>query len=122
MSGDRETKCWGTVWHLFSNTQVAISHLEVTAGWRCSRHTHQQRDNLFCVVSGSIAVDVWGRGRSYTTTYLCAGDTYTVPAGTLHRFRVLVSGEVVEVYTPARPGCAVRLDDIQRIDEGGRDE
>lgn len=49
-----------------------------------------------------------------------AGDTHDVEAGVVHRFEVLVAGVVIEVYYPSRPTDRVGLDDIVRLDIGGR--
>ncbi len=117
-----ETKCWGKVAHLFHNENTAVSHLMVTAGWRCSQHWHKERDNLFAVLSGRVVIKEWRNGGTgvVVTTTLGPGGVLTVPSGTLHQFNVIESGQMIEVYTPARSGAKVRLDDIERLDEGGR--
>ena len=45
---------------------------------------------------------------------------HDVEAGVVHRFEVLESGVVVEVYFPQRPTDRVSHDDIVRFDLGGR--
>lgn len=115
-----ERKVWGEVAHVFASDQVAVSHLRVMRGYRCSRHFHRHRRNSFAVLSGSIAIDEWTRTGQFTETLLMPGRVHTVPAGVTHRFRVLSSGQLIEVYTPDCGG-SVRLDDIERLDEGGED-
>jgi mannose-6-phosphate isomerase-like protein (cupin superfamily) len=116
----RELKCWGDVAHIFVSDRAAVSHLRVDRGFRCSRHYHRERANQFAVISGRIIVEEW-EDNAIVETSLCAGQSYTVPSGRIHRFRVCESGELIEVYWPD-DGGTVRLDDIVRLDEGGRDD
>jgi len=112
-----EEKCWGEVWHLFHSEHAAVSYLKLNAGFRCSRHYHAERANQFVVISGRIMVE-WGTELECCTE-LGPDEAFTVPSKILHRFRVLESGVVIEVYWPDVPGGKVRQDDIVRFDEGG---
>jgi len=121
----KEQKIWGTVRHLFAASNAAVSYLEVKAGFRCSRHKHMHRANLFAVVDGEIMVEEWAADmldqpddEHLRRTRLCSGEVLVVPSGVLHRFRVVESGHVVEVYWP---DMGVDLDDIERLDVGGPD-
>jgi len=115
-----EPKCWGECAHLFADERVAVSLLRVRAGYRCSRHRHAQRANNFVVVSGRISIEEWdSQEASFArVSSLAAGQSHAVPSGMFHRFVVEQSGEVIEVYWPDKGGV-VRLDDIERLDEGG---
>lgn len=53
--------------------------------------------------------------------HLMPGDVFNVPNEIVHRFRVLKSGNVVEVYW-TDSDHEVALDDIVRFDEGGLDD
>lgn len=116
-----ETKCWGSVWHCFASEDVAVSHLRLTAGWRCSRHSHRHRTNHFYLLGGRVAVEEWRWGPDVDplVTKLGPGECLAVDVDVVHRFTVLESGEMVEVYRPAYNSVAVRMDDIDRLDEGG---
>ena len=122
-----EEKCWGEVLHCFHNPQASVSYLKVQAGYRCSRHYHWDRANDFIVISGQIMIETWGLGSlvgEHTTTspkteLLVPGDTHSIPSKLLHRFNVIESGEVIEVYW-ADHGGVVSIDDIVRIDVGGK--
>ena len=119
-----EDKCWGKVAHLFNADHCAVSYLEVNAYFRSSRHRHDWRANQFSVVTGRIAVEEFDEA-SLTlkkSTVVDPGQSYTVPSGVVHRFRVLKSGVVIEVYWPDVPGGAALLDDITRFDVGGNDD
>ena len=115
-----EEKVWGKVQHVFASEDAALSCLEVKKGFRCSKHHHEDRYNMFAVQSGCIVVEKWGvfEGNSYNTIILRPGDSCTVPPDVLHRFSVLTSGKLIELYWP-RPQAAVRRDDIVREDVGG---
>lgn len=114
-----EDKIWGRVRHIFSSKHSAVSHLQVKAGFRCSRHYHHERENLFAVLSGEIEVTEYHDDDVQIVTRLREGDIHEVEAGVLHQFRVVEDGEVIEVYSPAWPDAIVQINDIVRLDEGG---
>lgn len=118
-----EKKCWGEVLHVFSSPNAAVSCLNVNWGWRCSIHKHVERANSFAVIGGVLAVEDWPEGRDQPSRVRIVqpGETVTVPSGIWHRFRVIASGQVIEVYWPDTGGT-VRMDDIEREDVGGRDD
>ena len=121
-----EKKCWGKVLHVFKSSNAAVSHLKINRGFRCSKHKHKFRANLFAVVTGVVLIEEWvvddedWDGSEHRETSLQSGQVYVVPSGVWHRFRVIESGTMVEVYWPVRDGF-VSMDDIVRMDEGGPD-
>jgi len=115
-----EQKVWGEVLHCFHNPHTAVSFLRVKAGFQCSRHHHEERANVFTVISGVIKIEHWYPAMN--TRYeiiLGPGQSYTVPSKDVHRFSVLEDGEVIEVYYPDTGGN-VHPNDIVRLDTGGR--
>lgn len=129
-----ESKIWGEVTHCFFSPAVAVSVLWVNAGFRCSRHLHKRRRNFFYVVRGEIEVWEWAsegdvKQNPNMPVYIHRiGDevsgrkwnSVSVNSKRPHMFRVLESGIVVEIYTPAASGGAVDVDDIVRFDCGER--
>ena len=113
-----EEKCWGEVLHCFHNSQASVSYLKVREGYRCSRHFHEDRANDFIVISGQIMIEVWSKGKEPKTELLIPGDTFSVLSKIVHRFNVIESGDLIEVYWPDRGGV-VSIDDIIRLDVGG---
>jgi mannose-6-phosphate isomerase-like protein (cupin superfamily) len=80
------------------------------------------RVNQFTVISGIVQIQEWYQSGEFHVKTLLPGDTHCVGVGVLHRFRVLESGTMVEVYWPVDVDDAVvRQDDIVRFDEGGPD-
>ncbi|MBD3404676.1 MAG: hypothetical protein GF411_00905 [Candidatus Lokiarchaeota archaeon] len=117
-----EEKCWGRVQHIFYNSKAGVSHLEVERGFRCSIHKHKYRNNMFCVHSGLLVVQVWPGDLADDKSeliLLSPGEVLDVPAGYWHRFRVYRSGILTEIYTPNCGG--VDFKDIERFDQGGED-
>lgn len=121
-----EKKCWGRVWHCFHSERVAVSYLELEAGWRCSIHYHRSRANYFFLVSGMVLIELWRSavkplggqlGPPSRTIELKPGGNAQVSPLIPHRFRVREPGRMIEVYT----GDPVSLGDIVRFDEGGQD-
>jgi len=124
---DWETKCWGRVRHVFECERFSVSELEVRPGFRSSIHRHEDRANAFQVVDAEIVVETFVEdtaapySRRRLNAYLLGpGGTICVPSGRWHRFRTLRPGRVLELYYADRGGV-VRLDDIERWDEGGAD-
>ena len=120
----RENKVWGSVCHIFASPNAAVSCLAVEAGFRCSIHYHKTRANQFAMHDGRVVIEEWraGLGESPTLVLLGEGDVHHVPSGVWHRFRVLESGHMTEVYWPDPEGGECRADDIMRKDEGGPDD
>jgi len=115
-----EEKVWGSVTHLFQSNKAAISLLDVKAGFCCSRHYHKFRVNQFTSLSCVVAIQWWMDNMPPIETVIHPGETYVVLAGIVHRFRVLKDGELLEVYWPKDSESVISIDDIVRLDEGGK--
>ena len=119
----REKKCWGNVLHVFADDHAAVSCLEVVAGFCCSKHKHAERANLFALHSGCVVIETqlfghFEKSGRVTRNILRAGSTLYVCSRMWHRFLVMESGQMTEVYYPDRGG-KVDIHDIKRMDEGG---
>lgn len=115
-----EQKDWGEVLHLFLRDDAAVSMLHVEKDFRCSRHYHKDRANMFIVVSGKIDVLICDHKTSPgpRVAHLESGHAVVVESGCLHWFEVVEAGTVIEVYW-ADKGGKVSIDDIVRKDVGG---
>jgi mannose-6-phosphate isomerase-like protein (cupin superfamily) len=117
-----EEKAWGRVMHVFAKWHSAVSYLEVAEKTRSSWHRHHCRANHFVCLSGEIVVEIEEQ-ELVSRIVLVTGDSYTVPAMVWHRFRVLSSGSLIELYwCDGFQGGTVNESDIERRDEGGADD
>lgn len=132
-----QNKCWGQVWHRFYDHITNESLLEVRQGWQCSIHLHEHRYNAFISTTATIGIEVWDQKHNVELlllsknqvnlsliippdhiTYLRPGQFYVVAPNIFHRFYVIESGQLIEIYwTANQHKCS--LGDIIRIEEGG---
>lgn len=117
----KEEKVWGTVVHLHLGPTCMNSYLQVNPGYRCSRHYHVNRHNLFYVVSGRIVVELFAGDEVTVQAVVGPGEALKVPPKMVHRFRTLEGGVVVETYWTTN-GLLVDPNDIVRFDEGGKED
>lgn len=111
-----EQKSWGRVWHFYQTRMAWGSYLEMDAGTRCSRHHHVYKHNFFALIAGLVLIEAKER------TLMHPGQTLIVPAGVVHRFRVLQPSRMIELYSPISPFYSIKPEDIVREDEGGADD
>ncbi|MDO4174704.1 MAG: cupin domain-containing protein [Eubacteriales bacterium] len=73
-----------------------VTKMNYVVGNYAAEHTHPHEQSGY-VISGKYRLTMQSE-----TYELAAGDSYAIPGGTPHSFRVLEAGEVVDVFTPAR--------------------
>lgn len=115
---DDVEKPWGTVRHVTREQGFELHHASISAGGFSSRHRHVAKHNHFYVVSGHLIVELYAGPDVVELTAansMHEGEHCTVPAGYWHRFRAVTDVELIETYW-----CAVRPDDIDRADVGGK--
>jgi len=79
-------KPWGTLEILPSVTENGETHvLRIRAGEACSRHYHDDKRNLFHVISGRLIVVQW-LGKVQNRSVLDVGETVVVESGIDHQF------------------------------------
>lgn len=121
-AGQRELirKPWGWSWPRVRNELVEIVDIEVVDGGFCSVHLHERKENIFVVVSGTLAVDVWNDDGVFFSRHPLESrlGVLTVPPGRKHQFTAYGPVRAIEIY---RPVAGQRLDpnDIVRFSEGG---
>ena len=118
-----EEKCWGKVAHLFDE-EISVSLLQVNKGFCSSIHKHNHRWNSFQMMSGCMNVVVFrkemdGRPVRWYEHTLRAGEGCKIRPTVLHRFEVIETGKVVEIYW-VTDGTKIDINDIVRLDEGGK--
>lgn len=119
-----ETKCWGRVQHV-EHPYTIVSILEVEKGFRCSRHCHEHRFNSFRVVTGSLLIEIFNDdgtpSHQVRPILIRTGEEVTIEPTIYHRFEVREPGIIVETYWTV-DGTIPSIDDIVRLDEGGKVE
>lgn len=73
-----------------------VTKMNYVVGNYAAEHTHPQEQCGY-VISGKYRMTVADKA-----FLLEPGDSYAVPGGVPHSFRVLEAGEVVDVFTPHR--------------------
>lgn len=73
-----------------------VTKMNYVVGDYATEHTHPHEQCGY-VISGKYLMTV-----EDNEFILEAGDSYAVPGNTLHSFKVLEAGEVVDVFTPHR--------------------
>lgn len=116
MSESRE-KPWGRSTLHFSNDVTELLEIDVRPGGFCSRHYHQDRENLFWVFSGSLMV-ACGVGLETVVTLNPGTKPWVVATTVHHRFWSPGGCIAYELYR-VLPGMIHRTDDIVRLEDGG---
>lgn len=92
----RENKVWGERWLCRKDSTHSTALLHIKNGFRCSWHKHQQKFNLFVVISGLIEITTLELEGIKRTVQLTIGDTFTIPPNTFHEFRGVRDSIVLE--------------------------
>lgn len=73
-----------------------VTKMNYVKGNYASPHKHPHEQSGY-VISGRYELTV--NNEKYELT---EGDAYSIPGNTLHSFRVIEAGNVIDVFTPAR--------------------
>lgn len=110
------TKIWGTTTPLVLMPTFEMHRLDIKPRHACSQHVHGAKINTFHVLDGDLYIDEWGAELDGVLVHwrLNAGETFTVKAGIIHRFRTGPEPcKALEMYYPA-----ALSEDIRRFDVG----
>lgn len=106
-------KVWGERHRILLTDTVEIDYLKLKANTFCSRHSHNNKINLFHVLKGKVRID-----SEFGKVTLHAGQAFKVAPPLKHRFVALEDSEMIE--------CAfvetgkIDAKDINREIQGGR--
>lgn len=116
-------KTWGRVWHRFEDGIANESLLDVKAGYQSSIHYHNNKWNCFISIDAIIVVEEFvvkdGENKVISSTQITPGKSHIVLPKKLHRFYIVKSGKVLEIYWPSN-GHKCDPNDIIRLNEGGK--
>src|SRR3990167_5653099 len=80
-------KAWGETKPIVSTPLFSLHEIRASPHWRCSRHDHAQKWNLFYCISGRVFIDIEKKDYPLTdTTELGPGEATTVRPGEVHHF------------------------------------
>ncbi len=109
----RTDKPWGYELLWARTEHYAAKFLHVNENHSLSLQMHEYKHETMCVISGLVQLEIQIDGRS-SVVILSPGESYHIPAGTVHRLSAIVDSDVVETSTP-------ELDDVVRLaDNYGR--
>jgi mannose-6-phosphate isomerase-like protein (cupin superfamily) len=77
---------------IHEDTTHNSSFLKVTAGHRCSWHSHKSKANLFVVIHGDVGIVT-----EHGETRLTEGHCFTVMPDLKHEFRAYMDSEMIEI-------------------------
>lgn len=112
-TGSKVGKVWGTTTPIFQSASTEVQSLYAKKGFRCSRHCHTSKSNLFLVISGKLKVTVEKDGLE-DEVFLGPGEMTVVSPGLYHEFEALMNSHLIELYW-----VELNPDDITRKDQGG---
>lgn len=108
------SKPWGCEYIWARTAQYVGKVLVINPDCKLSRQYHEQKDESFYVLKGSMLLEVGVPGEAdFETMIMGVGNSFHCPPGTIHRMCAGTDGcEVAEVSTPeSGAGDIVRLDD-----------
>ena len=122
-------KIWGTRTRLLETESVVIDRLEIKKGGFCSVHSHKFKNNLFCLESGNVEIqlyklcglphqDEWTDYKMSYTTLLSIAQPELIESNLFHRFKALKYSVLYEIIT----NINVMENDINRVLPAGCEE
>jgi mannose-6-phosphate isomerase len=106
----RVEKPWGheLIW---AETELYVGKLlHVKAGHALSVQYHERKVETLYLLNGEILFHVGTSADSLEPVQLRVGESYHIPAGTVHRMEAVTDADILEASTP-------HLDDVVRLDD-----
>jgi len=95
----KEGKIWGENILIFINDTIQINQIYIKAGGQCSKHKHNNKNNIFYVQKGLMKIEIWQQGGLIDETILSDGQQTIIDCGKYHRFTALSETMALEIYT-----------------------
>jgi mannose-6-phosphate isomerase-like protein (cupin superfamily) len=111
----RVNKPWGYEIIWAENPKYLGKILNVMAGKRLSLQYHKIKDETIIVQKGTLKLEVGTSKSDLKTLTLNEGQSYHIPAGTIHRMSAITDTEVFEVSTPEITDVVRIEDDYNRV-------
>jgi len=92
----REAKIWGERWLVREDSTHATSYLKLEKNSICSWHKHENKYNLFVVLSGFLTLYI-EELETIKEINLYSGEEFTIKPGQWHSFKTsIVDARVIE--------------------------
>jgi len=124
-----EKKHWGAAIRICDSAFGQMSLAIIDKGGFCSRHFHNQKVNVFSVISGTLQIKTWNDSetedivtrKADNSFAIEAGMSWQIPVNQIHMMEANVTDVLVmESYFSTAPGHRVFLNDIHRLTIGGK--
>jgi mannose-6-phosphate isomerase len=103
-------KPWGREEILEVCEKYVVKRLTMWAGHRCSLQFHELKRETIYVLSGSLKITHGSDQENLVARLYRAGDSLTIPPGTVHRMEAIEDAMYLEASTP-------ELDDVVRLED-----
>lgn len=94
----KEGKVWGENILVFINDNIQINQIYIVRGGQCSKHKHNNKNNIFYVQKGLLRIEVWQDNGLIDITMLSDGQKAVIESGKYHRFTALQETSALEIY------------------------
>jgi mannose-6-phosphate isomerase-like protein (cupin superfamily) len=113
------SKTWGSSTRVFYDGRLQVEKIRIKAGGYSSIHLHDDKVNQFCVVEGTLTVNIFDETNEVVDVYtLGPTDTCAIDARVRHQFLAETDVSGYEMYWPSGTN-SVRPDDIERFTTNG---
>lgn len=114
MTAKRTDKPWGHEDLLHVGDRIVLKLIFMAAEQKCSMQYHQNKEEIFAVLSGRLKFRVGNSIDTLEEIIMCPGNTYLIKTGTIHQMEALEDCYYYEAST-------TELDDVVRLkDDYGR--
>jgi len=92
-------KVWGSTTLLFKNDNFELHRITIYAGYKCSKHKHEYKYNMFYVEQGHLKIHVWKNDyKLCDTTEIVTGEITNVSPNEYHQFESVKDTIAYEIY------------------------
>lgn len=94
-------KIWGWTLEIFKNDNFEVHLIWIKKGYRCSKHLHQFKNNLFFVIFGKLKIKIWKKDYDLIDeTILTRKEKTNVTPLEYHQFESVSHTLALEIYYP----------------------
>ena len=115
-------KVWGTEFWIINNDRYCMKVLKINPGFQCSIHRHEQKDETFIGLQGTLRLDIHDeKGKIAQTHGIDSGKRVRIRPGVYHSFQATNLTWVMEVSTPHSDEDVTRIQESRKINGEGNE-